>query len=264
VRTIILYISLVFGFSCTLPAEKRKAAVEKKLDTIRMQTDTEYQAVQDTPVTAAITVKSEPPLRNPSGIYQGILELEGKMEQTVAFYPDMTYRLEEHYVEKDSTVALQGTWAPSNGFIWLYDDHVVRARYRWKGETLEYYNPLNRKSYPMQSRTGVMVNKVWREKKNAGLSFYGIGNEPFWNIEFTKTDTLSFLLSEWSKPIRLKLKEKSESKDSAAYLAGNDSTQLKLTIYPLFCSDGMSDFIYRNRIRVEYKGQVYHGCGEKY
>jgi uncharacterized membrane protein len=53
----------------------------------------------------------------------------------------------------------------------------------------------------------------------------------------------------------------SASADSTVYTADNDS--LLVTVYPLFCSDGMSDFLYTQKIKLVYKGQTYTGCGER-
>jgi uncharacterized membrane protein len=34
-------------------------------------------------------------------------------------------------------------------------------------------------------------------------------------------------------------------------------------IYPRFCSDGMSDFLYTQQVKMVYKGKTYKGCGER-
>ena len=198
----------------------------------------------------------------PSGIYQAVLPLSEKIKQTVAFYNDYTYQLQEEYSnnKKDSIVLITGNWSPSDGFIWLYKDQVVRARYNWKEDTLQYYNPLSRKSISMHSMPDAMENKTWQNRKTQGTVFFGIGNEPFWSIENTR-DSLYFQMSEWPAPMQMKLSNTITSSDSIAFTAQNDSSQLRVTVFPLFCNDGMSDFIYRNRIRVQYNNQVYNGCG---
>ena len=92
----------------------------------------------------------------------------------------------------------------------------------------------------------------------------GVGNEPFWNVELDKKDSISFTLAEWNHPLRLKIDSSFNNKDGFAYMGHNDSVQVVVTIFPQFCSDGMSDFIYRNKVKVQYNQQVYTGCGVVY
>jgi len=110
-----------------------------------------------------------------------------------------------------------------------------------------------------------MQNAAWRNKdKQQGVVVFGTGNEPFWSVEYNNKDTISFLLSEWSHPLKMKVDSSFNTNDSTGYIAHNDSAQLHVTIFPHFCSDGMSDLTYRNKIRVQYNKQVYQGCGIKY
>lgn len=260
-----IYCFLFLLSACTLPEEKEIEATEKKLDTTVIQTVGNYTANRDTAVKSLI-LPAPKKIKKPSGIYHAQLPYDGKMEQTVAFYNDNTYQLQEKYSQgkKDSIVVIEGNWAPSDGFIWLYRDQVLRARFNWKGDSLQYFSPLLKKSFTMIPMKDVLENQTWANRKKAGTLLYGIGNEPFWSVEYNSSDTVSFQLADWTQPVKLKMNNTSNSKDSTAYTAGNDSVQLKLTVYPFFCSDGMSDFVYKNKIRVEYNNQVYHGCGIRY
>ena len=107
-------------------------------------------------------------------------------------------------------------------------------------------------------------NKAWRNKGKEGIVVFGIGNEPFWNIELNNKDSISFLLSEWKHPLRMKIDSSFNDNDGIAYTAHRDSVQIRVTVFPHFCSDGMSDFIYRNKVKVQYNQQVYNGCGMVY
>lgn len=203
-----------------------------------------------------------PPIKQPSGVYRFWLPTEEgeKTLHTISFSPG-TFRLQEEYGDRrDSVVVTEGTWSPTRGFIWLYKGQVVWGRYTWQGDTLQYYSPRLRKSFPMQKLTPVAARNVWQEKKGAGAVLYAIGTEPFWSAEITKEDTLVVNMPDWSTPLRVKVAGASATADSTLYATVNDS--LQLTVYPLFCSDGMSDFLYTKRIRMVYKGQTYRGCGE--
>jgi len=207
-------------------------------------------------------------LKSPVGIYRVVFPLEDsmKIEQTVKFYNNKTYQLQERYPgsKKDSMVTIQGTFLPSNGYIWLYQEQVARGRYKWKGDTLQYYDPSYKKSYSMVKLQDVLERDIWQEKKAQGLVLYGVGNEPFWSLEVNSNDTISFRLADWEQALKLKRKETLSSKDTTVYLAQNDSAQIKLMVLPYFCSDGMSDFTYQNKILVKYNNQTYSGCGVVY
>lgn len=201
------------------------------------------------------------PLKRPSGTYRFLLPYEdGKILHTIEFYPG-TYKLQEEYPgKKDSTVITEGTWAPSTGYIWIYKDQIARGRYTWNGDTLQYYSPRVKKNFAMEKLTPVTVNEVWQTKRSQGELLHGVGTEPFWSIDVTHNDTLVLSMPELTAPVRLKITGITAAKDSTLFTAANDS--LRLVVYPLFCSDGMSDFLYTRRLKVVYKGQTYKGCGE--
>lgn len=207
-------------------------------------------------------------IKRPLGVYKGLLPYDdsSRMEQTIKFFNNNTYRLQEKYAggKKDSIVITEGTWAPSNGFIWLYKEQVVRGRYKWAGDTLQYFNPPSKKTYPMHPLSDVMGNVTWQNKEKEGVVLYAIGNEPFWSLEFNNKDTISFLLSDWKGPLKIKVTEATTASDTTVYLAQTDSSQLKITVLPYFCSDGMSDYVYQNRVQVQYNRKTYKGCGVLY
>jgi uncharacterized membrane protein len=237
-----------------------------------VQTSTPARA--DTPIAASDTITNEaaegdakeelpvaPLTKRPSGIYQLLLPLEGdeKMLQTVAFYPT-TYRLQEEYGKRDSTVVTEGTWASSEGTIWLYKDHILRGRYTWKGDTLQYYSPRLKRSFSTEKLTPALANKVWQTKRKEGALLYGVGTEPFWSVEVTGRDSIVLNMPDWAEPFRAKLTSSDAGSDSIVYAAGPDS--LYVALYPYFCSDGMSDFVYTRKVKVMHRNKTYEGCGE--
>lgn len=257
---IAIFLFVLFYASCTLPDEKKAKEVSQKEDATVIETNDANTASLDTP---SIKLPAAPKLRLPNGIYQGSLPLNKKVEQTIAFNSDLTYQLEEKYTtgEKDTVVISQGTWTPSDGYIWLYKDQIVSGRYKWKGDTLQYYSPLVKKSFAMHPLLDAMQNKTFNAKGNKGVVFLGTGNEPFWNVELDRNDSLSFRLPEMKNPVRMKVDTVVTNDNTVQYSAHSDSTQMVVTIFPHFCSDGMSDFVYRNKVKVQYNQQVYDGCG---
>ncbi len=207
-------------------------------------------------------------MRPPEGIYQGVLPCTGckGIEHTVLFNRDLTYRLQETKLGKKGEAALTatGTWKPTEGVVWLYREGVVQARYTWQGDTLMYMDAKTSKLYPMRKLSSAMENDVWRTKGGAGIEFYGVGNEPFWNIEIDEQKSILFHLAEWGAPQPFNAVKPVLQGDSAVYNTANDSATLRVVIYNTFCSDGMSDFIYPQSVKVLYNGQTYRGCGIRY
>jgi uncharacterized membrane protein len=224
--------------------------------TVSDNTNTSFAKEPDTIEAPPVSI-----IKRPSGIYQFLmLNGETKVLHTVAFYPG-TFRLQEEYMEKrDSVITTKGTWSPSQGFIWLYKEQLVRGRYNWKGDTLQYYSPALKKSFSMTKLTPADNNPGWQQKRKAGAVLFGVGTEPFWSVEISKADTLIFSSPEWTSPLKIKLLQKSRTGDSSVFTSVQDSMQV--AVYPFFCNDGMSDFIYTNKINVTYKGRVYQGCGQ--
>lgn len=250
-------------FSCLLLACNNDSLRTTDIQADSSFTDTiNYAVNKDSLLLATNTIKP------PEGIYQGVLPCDGckGLEQTVYFNPDLTYRLQEVKLGKKGEVpfAVSGTWKPSEGIIWLYKEGVVQARYTWQRDTLVYMDAKTGKRYPMRKLTSAKENDVWHAKGAAGLEFYGVGNEPFWNVEVDEQKSIAFHLAEWSKPQQFKAVAPQATPDSTLYITSNDSVLLRVVIYNTFCSDGMSDFVYAQSVKVLYNGQVYRGCGIKY
>lgn len=263
-----LIILTILFFSCHSGKQESSLPADSSVtytDTLQKSTSSEAYADQpkrDTPMVVMPRVK---PLKEPSGIYQTVLPFNdsSKLEQTVQFNPNHTYRLQEKF-KKDSIVLTEGSWTPSDGFIWLYKEQLAYGRYKWKGNVLNYFDPKYNKTYAMQQLTDIRDNRVWQHKKAEGVVLFAVGNEPFWSVEYSNRDTISFLLSEWKTPVKIKIDETKTVQDSTIYTARNDSTQLRLIALPYFCNDGMSDHVYPNKIVVQYNRQTYKGCGVRY
>jgi uncharacterized membrane protein len=203
--------------------------------------------------------------KRPQGIYQVMLpctDCKG-IEHTVSFNQDLTYRLEENKWGKNEQSKAEGRWQPIDGKIWLYQNDTVKARYTWHGDTLVYLQPEG-KTFTMQKLIPVTENAAWQKKEAAGVEFFGVGNEPFWNIEIDEQKKIAFHLADWPQPKQFNAVKPVIYSDSIVYSTQSDSTTLTINVYNKFCSDGMSDFIYSHSVKVVYNGQVYNGCGMLY
>jgi len=232
---------------------------ESKPDTTTRTPAIDTQPAIDTPDTPPPPRPAPKPMKQPSGAYHAMLPQNDGLEHIIIFYSNHTYELQERY-KNDSVEKVRGTWAPSDNFIWAYKDQVVRARYRWKGNQLEYYNPGEQKGFPLNPMMDISQNKVWIDKKKEGVLFFGIGNEPFWSVEVNKNDSATFSLADWKEPLRF-LTAAANRGDSLIFTSGDS---LQITILPRFCSDGMSDYLYRQQVQVLFRNTTYNGCGMIY
>lgn len=187
------------------------------------------------------------------------------IEHTVLFNRDLSYRLEEKVLGSETAVTkIKGSWKPLKGDIWLYKDGGVTARYSWKGDTLHYIDAKSGVRIPLRQLPAAMNNTTWKSKGAEGIEVFGIGTEPFWNITVDEHKSIVFTLADWPKPMTFKWSKPLVSADSTVYQTRKDTGRLRVVIYNTFCSDGMSDNIYNNKIKVVYNNDVYNGCGMKY
>jgi uncharacterized membrane protein len=184
--------------------------------------------------------------------------LPGGREHTLAFYAGRRYRLEERQ-GANTPIRTSGEWVPSDSGIRLYREGVVVGRYRWQGDTLVYL--LGDREHRLERLLSAMDNNVWRNKEKEGLEFFGIGNEPFWNIAIDEQKAIAFHLAEWPRPLSFPPAKPLAAGDSIEYCTANDSATLRVVIYQRFCSDGMSDYTYDQQVKVVYNNTVYQGCG---
>lgn len=245
--------------SCNNEAEAPLLTVDSAQPDGTQQNDTVINLSDTSSATAAVTT------RTPQGFYTATLPCDGckGIEHTVYFQQNKTYQIEEVSMGKASqTIRSSGTFNLAGGIVWAYKGQVVKARYAWSGDTLFYVLPNRR--IAMQKQVAATDNDVWRKKGKEGLVFYGVGNEPFWNLEISRKNQIAFNQAEWTGPATFSNINRQVAGDSIVYTATNDSATLKATIYNRFCSDGMSDFRYTHSIRMEYNGKVYTGCGITY
>jgi uncharacterized membrane protein len=238
---------LVLLVACNQPSKDNTVSIDTA--------PTRGTAMDDT-LPPADTTPPQPAVRAPEGIYRVLLP--GGVEHTLAFYPGHRYRLEEHQSRKSPTQT-SGEWAPSNGSIWLYQEGVVVGKYRWQDDTLLYL--LDGREHKLERLQSAMDNDVWRNKQNEGLEFFGVGNEPFWNIAIDEEKAIAFHLAEWTRPLSFPPARPVAAGDSIQYHTANDSATLRVVIYQRFCNDGMSDYSYDQQVKVVYNSQVYQGCG---
>lgn len=210
------------------------------------------------PDTLQSTSATPPPIQ---GIFGGEVNTSGKrLQHTIAFYPNYTYRLEESENGKAVTKTT-GKWTVSEGFIQLEQDQV-NWRYRIKDGELVHIQAGQQTI--LKKLLSAAENKVWAAKKEEGITFFGVGNEPFWNVTVDAQKGIFFHWAEWSGPMRFAPAKAQITSDSVVYNTANDSAQLQVIIYPAFCSDGMSDYTYDQKVKVVYNQQVFNGCGLAY
>lgn len=258
-----------FCFSCNNAAKPPLLTEDSARPDGTELNDTAPIVLPDT--TSAHSAKAQPvPIaatKLPEGFYRVQLpcsDCPRPLEHTVYFRRNKTYQMEETSREDPAAIVqTSGSFNPSGGTIWAYKGQIVKARYRWGGDTLYYLLPGN-KRVAMQKLPAASENEPWRKKGKEGVAFFAVGNEPFWNLEIRQNEQLAFHLAEWSTPRQFTGASLTTRGDSLVYAVNTDSTSLTATIYNRFCSDGMSDFIYTHTILVNYNGRQLKGCGIRY
>jgi uncharacterized membrane protein/uncharacterized lipoprotein NlpE involved in copper resistance len=242
------------------------AREEKKAEVLKADTTTNVPVMIDSQATASDTVIiTQVNSRSPVGFYQVRLPCHDckSLQHTIAFRPDKTYTLEEEKKGTNDQFSItKGNWTTTNNIVSIYKGELVVGQYKWKANRLVYIQPA--RDYPLTRLSAARENEVWRNRKNSGIRFFGVGNEPFWNIEIDGNKAISFHAADWSGPIDFKLSRAIIAGDSIVYNTSNDSATLQVIIYNKFCNDGMSDFIYDNKVKVIYNSIIYTGCGLLY
>lgn len=196
----------------------------------------------------------------PNGAYQGMYPCKGceGIQQTILFTPDKKYRLEELTWGKSSLPKkTEGIWEKKNGMVWMYQPGRTPLKFFLRKDSL-YTDSLQ---YALVKRELATLNPSWKQKQIQGIDFIGIGNEPFWSLEIDNEKMVQFKLADWKKPVIVPVEMPIVTKDSTLYNLKTENNLLRIIIYPQFCSDGMSDFLYQYKVVVMFKGSLYKGCG---
>ena len=253
----ITVIAIIF-FSCNGGSQNEKAVfandTTKIKDTIIVRDSLEISAIADS---------------LPLGAYQGIFpckDCDG-IQQTILFNVDKTFREEQMTWSKNESPKIsEGYWERKNGKIELIQNNKTVIDLIKKKDTLLAVNidgvPINNSSkYILAKRILAKNNPLWDKKRLQGIDFAAIGNEPFWNLDINYEKSISFRLADWNKPVITGIEKPIISKDSTTYKLKSDTTMWTISIYPQFCNDGMSDYLYQYKVNVKYNGILYKGCG---
>jgi uncharacterized membrane protein len=205
----------------------------------------------------------------PSGAYQGVFPCQDcdGLQQTILFRPDKTFKQEQLIWGRNEIPKIsEGSWTRKNGKIELSQNGKNAMVLVKKKDTLFTVSiggvDLNNSSkYFLTTRSLARDNPVWLDKQKKGIDFAAAGNEPFWNLEIDKERSISFKLGDWKKPLMIPIEKPLITKDSIFYKLKADTTKWTISIYPQFCNDGMSDYLYQYKVSVDYNGVNYRGCG---
>ncbi|HEX5652784.1 MAG TPA: copper resistance protein NlpE N-terminal domain-containing protein [Chitinophagaceae bacterium] len=248
---------LLIASSCCLWLWNCNSASEKKASTVDT-VQTEVKKVDSIALKSAGTYYGYLPCADCPGITTYLL-----------LNPDMTYRLEETYKGKnDTAIKHTGSWHRDNNKIILNDGDKVRMSYELDGDRLLQLDIEGRRitgnlgdKYVLTKGGSLANNPAWKEKKEAGIDFIGLGNEPFWSLEIDKGFKVAFNTPEMKTPATTTYTEPQNNNGILTYHIQTEATKLDITILPQFCSDGMSDFLYEYQVKVTYNGRKFNGCG---
>lgn len=241
---------VIFVFSCTQRPVKEKTVFVN--DTLTVPDTVIF--IKDSVMAAQFADSL------PNGAYQGMYPCKGceGIQQTILFTPDKKYKLEELTWGKSSLPkSTEGIWERKNGMIWMYQTGRAPMKFFLRKDSL-FTDSLQ---YALVKRELAALNPSWKQKQNEGIDFIGVGNEPFWSLEIDNEKMIMFKLADWKKPVIVSIEPPIVTKDSTVYNLSSGGSPLRITVFPRFCSDGMSDFLYQYKVAVRFKGNTYKGCG---
>lgn len=249
-KSIYLITATVIIFSCNQTPTKEKTVFVN--DTTHIQDTVIF--IKDSVMAAAFADSL------PNGAYQGMYPCKGceGIQQTILFTQDKKYKLEELAWGKSSVPKkTEGIWERKSGMIWMYQTGRAPMKFFLRKDSL-FTDSLQ---YALVKRDLATINPSWKQKENEGIDFIGMGNEPFWRLEIDNEKMILFKLADWKKPVIVPVEKPSITKDSTLYNLSSEGNILHIIVYPQFCSDGMSDFLYQYKVAVNFKGNTYKGCG---
>jgi uncharacterized membrane protein len=259
------FVIAIMVYSCDEGSTKQETVTDTTrvsvMDTTRVQDTVIFLKDSTMPATFGDSL--------PSGAYQGMFPCKGceGTQQTILFNDDKSYRQEQLVWGKDAMPkSSEGSWQRKNGKIELSQNNRPAITLLKKKDTL-FGVKINgilvndSSKYILTKRKLAANNSVWNKKRSQGIDFTGLGNEPFWTLEIDNEKFILFNLAGWKKPVIVPVEKPVINKDSTLYTLKTDTTKWTITIFPQFCSDGMSDYLYQYRVKVNYKGTIYKGCG---
>lgn len=252
---------IIIFYSCNEPVKQKKEETVYVSDTTRVQDTVVF--IKDS--TMAQTFADS----LPDGAYQGMFpckDCEG-IQNTIIFSSDKNYSREEMpWGSPAKPYRAKGKWERKNNRIVLYANGQPELVFKYGKDTLinveSNGNRIGDSSkYILTKRSLATENKSWDQKRNQGIDFIGMGNEPFWSLEIDNEKMILFKLADWKKPMIVPIEKPFVKNDSTYYSLMNGDVAWSVTILPQYCSDGMSDFLYQQKVIVCYKGVAYKGCG---
>lgn len=131
-------------------------------------------------------------------------------------------------------------------------DTVNRKKFAPNSVTLK-----NKDTIPPSLSPRAIDNPHWKKKREEGVDFFVVGNEPFWSLELKNGMQVNFRLAEWERDSMVRIDQSFQPGKKNDINANG----IQILISPGQCSDGMSDYIYDYGVIVVYKGLHYQGCG---
>lgn len=252
----------IFSFSCT----QKKPVVQD--DDI---SDSSFATIDSTEIINDSIARNFIPKGLRQVAFQGSFPCSNcdEIVQTILFNSDHTFQQQNEENEgSEDYQKSYGNWSIKNDKIRLTAENKPPITLRIVNDTLYAINIHNipvvdTGAYKLTKQTLASSSSGLDKIRAKGVDFLGRGNEPFWSVEIDKGNAMKFKLADWETPVVAPLESFSETVDSTLYNLHTNKKNWSVTIYPHFCSDGMSPLLYQYKVKVVYNGIVYNGCGIK-
>lgn len=104
---------------------------------------------------------------------------------------------------------------------------------------------------------------IWERAKLDGIDFRGTGNEPGWTLEIRDGRQIRLLYDYGQHQIEAPCPMPAEDRVArrSVYSTWVDDRPLKVILSAGPCHDTMDDQVYATRVRIDWEGRTFEGCG---
>lgn len=201
------------------------------------------------------------------GFYRTNLPCKGcdSIQHTTALYEGGTFLTEKVELGKNQPpLLIRGIIEQDDQLLKLKSGDISIYLYKRIGQQLYLATrAANGKEtkYLLKRIHSPLANKAWQEKKEKAVKFFGVGNEPFWNVEIDSANNVQLKMADWLKPVQLSTTTTSSGAETITFNGTYKGSKVGIQILHRFCSDGMSDYLYDRSVNVKYRDHNLTGCG---
>ncbi len=209
------------------------------------------------------------------GTYSGTLpcaDCEG-IQYSLTLDEEAQYETSVIYLGKsDKIVTTRGVWSLQNDTTLVLDTAGTEQDQFWVGQ--DQLVMLDKKGeriegdladqYILQRSSPAEENpEVFDRKREAGIDFVALGNEPFWSLDIDFEKAMTFKTPDNQDSIVIAIPEAQRAKinTTLVYDTTTEAGIFKVQMLKEPCTDNMSGALFEYTVEIDRQGKTYTGCG---